>query len=82
MLIILLESILLCLGGGAFGVFLGHSLIFILAPWISEATGIIVSAWHFQQAEGILIIGLLALASVVGYLPAVIAYRTDVAQSL
>jgi hypothetical protein len=29
-----------------------------------------------------LIPGLIALASVVGYLPAVIAYQTDVAQSL
>ena len=82
MAIILLESILLSLGGGAFGVFLGHSLIFILGPWISGATGIIVSAWHFQWAELVLIPGLIALASVVGYLPAVIAYRTDVAQSL
>ena len=82
MAIILLESILLSLGGGAFGVFLGHSLILVLGPWISEATGIIVSAWHFQWAELILIPGLIALASVVGYLPAVIAYRTDVAQSL
>jgi len=82
MAIILLESILLSLGGGAFGVFLGHSLILVLGPWISGATGIIVSAWHFQLAELILIPGLIALASVVGYLPAVIAYRTDVAQSL
>jgi len=82
MAIILLESILLSLGGGAFGVFLGHSLIFVLGPWISDATGIIVSAWHFQWAELVLIPGLIALASVVGYLPAVIAYRTDVAQSL
>ena len=82
MAIILLESILLSLGGGAFGVFLGHSLIFVLGPWISEATGIMVSAWHFQWAELVLIPGLIALASIVGYLPAVIAYRTDVAQSL
>ncbi len=82
MAIILLESILLSLGGGAFGVFLGHSLILVLGPWISGATGIIVSAFHFQWAELILIPGLVALASVVGYLPAVIAYRTDVAQSL
>ena len=67
---------------GALGVLMGHSLIFVLGPWISGATGIIVSAWHFQWAELILVPGLVALASVVGYLPAVIAYRTDVAQSL
>ena len=82
MAIILLESILLSLGGGALGVLMGHSLIFVLGPWISGAMGIIVSAWSFQWAELILVPGLVALASVVGYLPAVIAYRTDVAQSL
>ena len=36
----------------------------------------------FQAAELILIPGLILLATLVGYLPAVIAYRTDVAQSL
>ncbi|MGL6225645.1 MAG: ABC transporter permease [Thermoguttaceae bacterium] len=82
MLIILLESILLSLGGGALGVIMGHSLILVFGPLISSATGIVVSAWHFQWAELVLIPGLIALASLVGYLPAVIAYRTDVAQSL
>ena len=82
MAVILLESILLSLGGGALGLLIGHSLMFILGPWISSATGIIVSAMHFQITEAILIPGLIILASIVGYLPAVIAYRTDVAQSL
>ncbi|MGL6194167.1 MAG: ABC transporter permease [Thermoguttaceae bacterium] len=82
MSIILLESILLSLGGGALGVLIGHMLIFVIGPWISSATGILVSAFHFQASEVILIPGLILLASVVGYLPAVIAYRTDVAQSL
>lgn len=82
MLIILLESILLSLGGGALGVMMGHSLILVFGPLISSATGIVVSAWHFQWAELVLIPGLIGLASLVGYLPAVIAYRTDVAQSL
>ena len=41
-----------------------------------------VRPWDFQLVELILVPGLVALASVVGYLPAVVAYRTDVAQSL
>ena len=80
--IILLESILLSLGGGAFGLLLGHGLVGVLGPTIAEQTGVAVSALQFQLNELILIPGLLVLASLVGYLPAAAAYRTDVAKSL
>lgn len=82
MSIVLLESILLSLGGGAVGVIIGHALTGALAPLIMEHTGVVVSALQFQWAELILIPGLVVLATVVGYIPAVIAYKTDVAQSL
>ncbi|MDR3111191.1 MAG: ABC transporter permease [Planctomycetaceae bacterium] len=80
--IILLESILLSLGGGLLGIVIGHSLIMVIGPFISDAVNIAVSPWRFQLTELILVPGLMALASLVGYLPAVVAYRTDVAQSL
>jgi len=80
--VILLESILLSLGGGAVGLLLGHGLVGILSPTIAENTGVIVSAFHFQWNELILIPGLILLASLVGYVPAAVAYRTDVAKSL
>ena len=80
--IILLESILLSLGGGLFGLLLGHGLVGTLGPTIAEQTGVAVSALQFQWDELILIPGLLVLASLVGYLPAASAYRTDVAKSL
>ena len=80
--IILLESILLSLGGGAFGLLLGHGLVGVLGPTIAEQTGVAVSALQFQLDELILIPGLIVLASLVGYLPAAVAYRTDVAKSL
>jgi putative ABC transport system permease protein len=82
MLIILFESILLSLCGGVIGVVIGHVLIAILGPIIASAVMVIVNPLQFQLAELILIPGLVALASLVGYLPAVVAYRTDVAQSL
>ena len=82
MMIILLESILLSLGGGAIGVVLGHGLIGAMAPTILEYTGVVVSPLQFTWAELVLIPGLVALAAAVGYLPAAIAYRTDVAGSL
>jgi putative ABC transport system permease protein len=37
---------------------------------------------QFERIELVLIPALVVLAAVVGYLPAVVAYRTDVAQAL
>jgi putative ABC transport system permease protein len=82
MLVILLESILLSLGGGLLGLMLGHGLIGLLSPMIVEQTGVTVGLLQFRTLELILIPGLIVLASAVGYLPALSAYRTDVARSL
>ena len=82
MAIILLESILLSLGGGVLGLVLGHLLIAGMGPWISEYTGIVVRFWNFQWMEIILIPGLILLATIVGFLPAAVAYKQDVATSL
>jgi putative ABC transport system permease protein len=82
MAIILLESILLSLGGGILGLVLGHGLIGLLQGQIMEHTGVVVHAFQFQAVELVLIPGLVFMASIVGYLPAVIAYRTEVAESL
>lgn len=82
MAVILLESILLSLGGGVLGLVLGHGLIGLLAPTIADQFGVIVGAFQFQAVELVLIPGLIVLATLVGYLPALSAYRTDVAKSL
>ncbi|MDR2171866.1 MAG: ABC transporter permease [Planctomycetaceae bacterium] len=82
MSIILLESILLSIGGGFLGLFLGHTLVGSISPWISQYTGIIVHAWDFRLSECFLIPGLVLLASIVGFLPAAVAYKQDVATSL
>jgi putative ABC transport system permease protein len=82
MMVILLESVLLSLGGGALGLSLGHGLLAIAGPWIAEKVNLPLSMLDFQRVELILIPGLIVLASIVGYLPAVAAYRTDVGKSL
>ncbi|MDR1478381.1 MAG: ABC transporter permease [Planctomycetaceae bacterium] len=82
MSVILLESILLSIGGGILGLFLGHLLVGSISPWISQYTGIIVHAWDFRLNECFLIPGLVLLASIVGFLPAAVAYKQDVATSL
>jgi putative ABC transport system permease protein len=83
MLIVLVESILLALFGGLCGWVLGHVLIGVLSPWIAGATSVSVGYFKFApQYELILIPALIGLASLVGFLPALSAYRTDVARAL
>jgi putative ABC transport system permease protein len=100
MSIILLESILLSLGGGFLGWVGGHALNVAASPYIEAQTG--VSMGFFDLAPPIqslelgafgqiieklslelaIIPALLLLAMFVGLLPALAAYRTDVAKSL
>ena len=82
MVIILMESILLSLMGGVMGVLIGHGATWACSPMIADWTGVVIGIWQFQLGELILIPGLVVLASAVGYLPAMAAYRTDVAKSL
>lgn len=82
MSIILVESILLALLGGLLGVLLGHIMIGLAGPYVVERTGVSLSLFEFSRQELVLIPGLIVLASLVGLLPALAAYRTDVAKSL
>lgn len=82
MSIVLLESLLLALGGGLAGVLLGHGLIGAIDPIIETRTGVSVGFLQFERIELILIPGLTILAALVGFLPSLAAYRTDVAKAL
>ena len=80
--IILAESIILCVGGGLLGLLLGHGLVFAAAPFVEQQTGLIVNPFAFDMKELVLFPALLLLAALVGILPGMTAYRTDVAESL
>jgi len=82
MTIVLLESILLALLGGALGMLLGHTLISLASPYVEARTGVTLGLFEFDSQELILIPALVVLAAIVGFLPAVAAYRTDVAKAL
>lgn len=80
--IILGESLLLCVGGGVIGLLLGHGAIFIAAPIIEQQAGILVNPWKFETLELVIFPVLIVMGTLVGILPGVSAYRTDVAESL
>ncbi len=80
--IILAESILLCVGGGLLGLLLGHGLVFAAAPIVEVKAGLLIDPWKFELMELTLIPALILLAALVGFLPGLTAYRTDVAEAL
>ncbi len=80
--IVLLESILLSLTGGLAGWVLGRTLIAALSPAIAARTGVVIGFTPPLAAELALVPGLILLAALAGYLPAMTAYRTDVAKVL
>ena len=101
MAIVLLEAILLSLGGGMIGWAAGHVLISAANPWIEDETGVTIGLLDMAppvdlieylapesnlsfnvSTEWILVPGLILLAIIVGFLPALSAYKTDVAEAL
>ena len=92
MTIVLLEAILLAVLGGAVGVILGHSAIGAFASVIADNTGVMIhflepapaadfGGWRISP-ELVLIPALILLAVLVGFLPALVAYQTDVSRAL
>jgi putative ABC transport system permease protein len=73
---------MLCLGGGLLGLALGHGLVFAAAPLVELKSGIIMNPWAFEPMELWLIPVLLGLGALVGAVPGLTAYRTDVSEAL
>ena len=80
--IILAESVLLCVGGGVLGMLLGHGLALVSAPIVEGRSGILINPFAFEPLELVLIPVLILLAALVGVIPGIRAYRTDVARTL
>jgi len=80
--IIIAESILLCVGGGILGFLIGHTLVFIASPVVEARSEILLNPWAFELDELIILPALIVLATIVGLVPGLTAYRTDVARGL
>ena len=80
--IVLSESGLLCIGGGVLGWFVGHALAVAASPWVIRQTGLLINPWAVNPWEAVLFPVLVGLAALVGFLPAMTAYRTNVAEAL
>lgn len=80
--IILIESVTLCVAGGLAGIALGHGLIMLAGPVVAARSGLLIDPMIFDPQELIVIPAMIVLASLVGFIPGLTAYRTDVADNL
>ncbi len=80
--IIVLEGALLSLSGSAAGILLGHIAVFFMKNKISDLAGIQISGTTFNIFELYILAGTLLLGIFVSTIPALKAYKTDVAKNL
>ncbi|OAI57103.1 hypothetical protein AYO47_08335 [Planctomyces sp. SCGC AG-212-M04] len=80
--IVLAESLVLCVGGGILGILLGHGLVVLGSPIVAARSGLVINPAFFDPMEFVIVPVMVLMATLVGFLPALTAYRTDVAQAL
>ncbi len=82
LLVLLLEGLLLCTMGVALGFFAGHCAIEVFGNWLANSQGVTLTGWTWIATETTLLFGLLLVGLVAAAIPALQAYRTDVARTL
>ncbi len=80
--IVILEAAALCFFGGAAGLFLGHLLTAVASRVLSEGAGVSISAVSFDPRELGILAAVVLLGVLAGVVPALRAYRTDIADGL
>ncbi len=80
--VILLESLLIAIVGSTSGWLLAHVAILIASPMIEAHTGVRPHFLTISSFEVWVLPLVLLLAALAGFLPAAVAYRTDVSRNL
>ena len=80
--VLLLEGLLLTVFGVTLGFLVGHGAMELLGAWLEETRGVAFTGWIWLPAQTRLLIGLSAVGIIAAAIPAVQAYRTDVARTL
>lgn len=80
--IVVMEAKALSLIGGIAGLLLGHALVAAAGGLLAERAGVAVSAWAVRPEELLVLAGVVLLGGLAGVVPAIRAYRTDIADGL
>lgn len=79
---LLLEGLLLAFMGTVVGLVLGHVATAVLGAWLAEAQQLELTAWTWAPGEWWLIVLAAAVGLLSALIPAIQAYRTDIAHTL
>ncbi len=79
---LLLEGLLLSVFGVALGFLAGHGTMELLGGWLESTRGVALTGWTWIPAQTLLLFSLFGVGAVAAAIPAVQAYRTDVARTL
>ncbi|MEO1245322.1 MAG: ABC transporter permease [Pseudomonadota bacterium] len=79
---LLLEGLLLSVLGVTLGFLAGHGAMELLGAWLENTRGVAMTGWTWVPAQTLLLFGLFGVGAVAAAIPAVQAYRTDVARTL
>jgi putative ABC transport system permease protein len=80
--IVMMEAGALCAFGALGGILLGHAITAVAGSVLSARSGVPVSALVFHPEELAVLGGVLVLGALAGILPALKAYRSDIADGL
>lgn len=82
LLYLVVEGFVMSLIGVVVGFMAGHGMMEFIGRWLASTSGVVVSGWTWVPAEWLLLIGLYCIGVLSAIVPAVQAYRTDVARTL
>jgi len=82
LLIVLLESCLITVIGGVMGSIGGYGLAYLGARIIAQRGGLVLDPMRFTVLQPVLLAVVVLLGTLAGLIPAILAYRTEVAENL
>ncbi len=79
---LVIEGLLLSVMGVVLGFLVGHVLMELVGLWLASTRGVVMTGWIWIAEESLLLIGLFCTGVLGAIIPAIQAYRTDVATTL
>ena len=80
--IVLVESGTLAAIGGFGGILAGHAAAYLAATVLAQTSGLVIQPFRFDAVQPAVLAGVILLGALAGLLPALLAYRTEVAENL
>lgn len=80
--LIIFEGLIIAILGYLTGVLLAHLVMHFSSDYLFHLYKYRFDAWHFIREEAMLLLGSLAIGAVAAMIPAIQAYRTDIAKTI